>query len=80
MVSSSEYVGFILQYAPTVIIAKPNQVAFAIGHLTQDTDLVAVEVVGLLSAFAVFVGSVVYLCVPHMPYVRIGDFMLATVC
>jgi hypothetical protein len=27
-----------------------------------DADLVAVEVVGLLSAFAVFIGPVVYLC------------------
>lgn len=32
-----------------------------IGHLSRDADLVAVEVVGLLSAFADFVGPVVYL-------------------
>ena len=30
-----------------------------VGHLTRDADLVAVEVVGLLSAFAVFGCSVV---------------------
>ena len=31
-------------------------------HLSWDTDLVAVEVVGLLAAFSVFVGPVVDLC------------------
>ena len=48
------YLGFLFQTAPTVIIAKPNQVAVFIGHLTRDADLVAVEIVGLLAAFAVF--------------------------
>ena len=76
--SSSGYGGFVLQFAPAVIIPEPNQVAVLIGHLTRDADLVAVEVVDLLAAFAVFVGPVVYLCVPHMPYVRIGSFMWAT--
>ena len=78
LVSSSGYVSFILQYVPTVIIAEPNQISFIIGHLSRDADLVAVEVVGLLDAFAFFVGPVVYLCVPHMPYVRIESFMRAT--
>ena len=32
-----------------------------VGHLSWDADLVAVEVVGLLAAFAVFVGPVMYL-------------------
>ena len=54
LVSSSGYVSFILQYVPTVIIAEPNQISFIIGHLTWDADFVAVEVVGLLPAFAVF--------------------------
>ena len=36
--------------------------AFAIGPLSLDTDLITVEVVGLLAAFAVFVDPVVYLC------------------
>ena len=31
-------------------------------HLSWDADLVAVEVVGLLAAFSVFVGPVVDLC------------------
>ena len=78
LVCSSGCVGFTLQFALAVIIAEPNQVAVFIGHLSRDADLVAVEVVGLLAIFAVFVGPVVYLCVPHMPYVRIGSFMRAT--
>ena len=61
LVSSSGYVGFALQFAPAVIIAEPNQVTVLIGHLSRDADLVAVEVMGLLAAFAVFVGPVVYL-------------------
>ena len=47
LVSSSGYVGFTLQFAPTVIISEPNQIAVPIGHLSWDADLVAVEVVGL---------------------------------
>ena len=62
LVSSSGYVGFALQFAPAGVVAKPNQVAFIIGHLTRDADLVAVEVVDFLFAFAVFVGPVAYLC------------------
>ena len=54
LVSRSRYVRFALQFAPTVIIAEPNQIAVLIGHLSRDADLVAVEVVDLLSAFAVF--------------------------
>ena len=53
LVSSAGYVGFALQFAPTVIIAEPNQIAVLIGHLSRDADFVAVEVVGLLAAFAV---------------------------
>ena len=62
LVSSSGYVGFALQFAPTVIIAEPNQIAVFIGHLAWDGDLVAMEVVGLLVAFAFGIGVVVYLC------------------
>ena len=62
LVSSSRYVCFALQFDPTEIIPEPNQIAVPIGHLYWDADLVAVEVVGLLAAFAFFVGSVVYLC------------------
>ena len=45
---------------PTVIIAKPNQVAVFIGRFTWYADLVAVEVVGLLAAFALFFGFVLF--------------------
>ena len=41
---------------------KPNQIAVYVRYLPQDADLVAVEVVGLLVAFAFFIGPVVYLC------------------
>ncbi len=54
LVRRSRYVGFAPQFAPTVIIAEPNQIAVLIGHLSRDADLVAVEVVDLLVAFAVF--------------------------
>ena len=54
LVRRSRYVRFALQFAPTVIIAEPNQIAVLIGHLARDADLVAVEVVDLLSAFALF--------------------------
>ena len=62
LVSSSGYVGFTLQFAPTVIIPEPQQITVLIGHFSWDVDLVAVEVVGLLAAFAFFVGPVVDLC------------------
>lgn len=61
LVGSSGYVDFALQFTPIVIIPESNQITFIIGHLSRDTDLVAVEVVGLLAAFSVFVGPVVYL-------------------
>ena len=38
---------------PAGIVAEPNQISFIIGHLTRDADLVAVEVVGLLTAFGI---------------------------
>ena len=56
------YSGFLFQTTPAGIVAEPQQQTVLIGHLSWDADLVAVEVVGLLAAFAVFVGPVVYLC------------------
>lgn len=47
---------------PCGVSAEPQEVAVLIGHLSLDADLVAVEVVGLLAAFAFFVGPVMYLC------------------
>ena len=50
---------FILfQTAPAGIVAEPQQITVLIGHLSRDADLVAVEVVGLLAVFAVFVDVV----------------------
>ena len=62
LVSSSGCVGFALQFAPAGVVAKPNQVAVLISHLTRNTNLVAVEVVDFLFAFAVFVGPIADLC------------------
>ena len=52
----------LFQTTPSGVFAVPQQIAVDVGHLFWNTDLVAVEVVGLLSAFAVFVGPVMYLC------------------
>ena len=62
LVCSICYLGFLFQTTPAGVVAESNQVAVFIDHLSWDTDLVAVEVVGLLAAFAFFVGPVVYLC------------------
>ena len=52
----------LFQTTPAGIVAEPQKVAVFIGHLARDADLVAVEVVGLLVAFAFGIGVVVYLC------------------
>ena len=54
LVCAIRYLGFLFQTTPAGIVAEPQQIAVLIGHLTRDTDLVAVEVAGLLSAFTVF--------------------------
>ena len=48
----------LFQTTPSGIFAEPQEIAVFIGHLSWDTDLVAVEAVGLLVAFSVFVGVV----------------------
>lgn len=50
-----------------VIKIASSQIAFIISHLTQVSDLVAVEVVGLLSAFDIFVDGV---SIGEVAYVR----------
>ena len=50
------------QTPPGGAFAVPQQVAVLIGHFTRDADLVAVEVVGLLSVFTVFGCPIAYLC------------------
>ena len=54
LVCAIRNLGFLFQTTPAGVVAEPNQVALVIGHLPRYADLVAVEVVGLLSAFAVF--------------------------
>ena len=51
----------LFQTPPSGIFAEPHEVAVNVRYLPQDADLVAVEVVGLLVAFALFVGTVAYL-------------------
>ena len=62
LVCAIRYLGFLFQTTPAGVVAEPQEVAVLISHLSRDADLVAVEVVGLLSAFAVFIDPVVYLC------------------
>ena len=54
LVCAIRYLGFLFQTTPAGVVAEPQQIAVLIGHLSWDADLVAVEIVGLLSAFAVF--------------------------
>ena len=70
-VCAIRYLGFLFQTTPVGIVAEPQQITVLIGHLSRDADLVAVEVVGLLAAFSVFVGPVAYLCQGFVA-VRIG--------
>ena len=52
LVCAIRYPGFLFQTAPTSVVAKANQIAVLIGHFSWNADLIAVEVVGLLAAFA----------------------------
>ena len=62
MVCAIRYPSFLFQKAPGGVFAEPQEITVLIGHLARYADLVAVEVVGLLAAFAVFFGPVMYLC------------------
>ena len=62
LVNAIRYSGFLFQTAPTGVVAKPQEVAVFISHFTWDADLVAVEVVDFLFAFAFGIGVVAYLC------------------
>ena len=52
----------LFQMTPIGVIAEPQEVAVLIGHLSWDTDMVAVEVVGLLATFSVFGCPIANLC------------------
>ena len=58
LVRRSRYVRLPFQTAQAGIVTKPNQIVVLIGYFSRNADLVAVEVAGLLSTFAVFVGPV----------------------
>ena len=65
------------------VFSVPQKIAMDVGHLFRYADLIVVEVVRLLSVFSVFVdvvliGETEY--VPHVPYVKIEDFVRATAC
>ena len=42
---------------PAGVVAELQQIAVLIGHIARDADLVALEVVGLLADFSVFVNG-----------------------
>ena len=72
------------QTPPGGIFAVPQEIAVDVGLLARYTDLVAVEVVGLLStpplSLMWFRQAKPRTCVPHVPYVGIGGFVRDTVC
>jgi len=84
LVSAIRNLAFLFQTTPAGVVAEPQEVAVLIGHLSWDADLVAVEVVGLLTAFSVFVGPVIYLCQEFVrtahtrPHFNIEGFIRAT--
>ena len=62
LICAISYLGFLFQTALAGLVAEPQQIAVLVGHLSWDADLVAVEVVGLLSVFAVFSCPIADLC------------------
>ena len=71
------------QTTPGGVFAVPQEITVDVSPLARDADLVAVEVVGLLAVFSVFVdvvltGETAY--VPHVPYVKNEGFLRATAC
>ena len=62
LVCAIRYSSFLFLTAPGGVFAEPQEITVLIGHLARYADLVAVEVVGLLAAFALFFGLVMYLC------------------
>ena len=84
LVCTIRYLGFDFQTTPAGRVAEPQEVAIFISHLSLDADLVAMEVVDFLSAFAVFVdvvsiGETVY-ARTTMLYVRIESYIMTTAC
>ena len=67
LVSAICYLGLLFKSIPAGVVVEPQQIAMDVGHLARDDDLVAVEVVGLLAVFAVFVDVVL---IGETTYVR----------
>ena len=71
LVCGIHYLGFYFQTIPAGVVTEPNQIVFAIGHLTRDADFLEVEVVGLLalspSSLMWFRQAKPRMCVPLMP-------------
>ena len=84
LVCAIRYLGFLFQTTPAGIVAKPQKIAIFISHRSLNADLVAEEVVGFLSVFAVFVdvvsiGETAY-ARTTMLYVRIESYIMTTAC
>ena len=62
LVCSIRYLSFFFQTTPTCVVTEPNQIAVLLCHLSWETDLVTVEVVGQLSAFSIFGCPIADLC------------------
>ena len=58
LVCAIRYLSFLFQTIPAGIFAVPQEIAVDVGLLARYTDLIAVEVVGLLADFSVFVDGV----------------------
>ena len=73
------YLGFLFQTTPAGVFSVPQQIAVLIGHLSRDTDLVAVEVVGLSAvspySLMLFRKMKPLTFVPRIPCVRTKDFV-----
>ena len=54
LVRRPRYVGFFGYFTPNIILAEPQQITILIGHFARYADVVAMEIVGLLSVFAFF--------------------------
>ena len=84
LVCAIRYLGFLFHTILAGIVAEPQKIAIFISHLSLNADLVAVEVVGFLSVFAVFVdvvsiGETAYVRTT-MLYVRIESYIMTTAC
>ena len=62
LVCAIRYSSFFFQTTPAGVVAEPQLITIFINYLSWNTDLVTVEVVGLLVPFDFGIGVIVYLC------------------